>query len=100
MNVSMIASIIEGITGVIGTFLYGLFAIFFRLIDWLQSLFRALAGLAPIVIDGETVNANDNEAKFDIIFYLIQSDIVIDVFISMLVFIFWNVPFLHNLIFP
>ena len=80
------SSWITNIVNEIGSWLYGLFSIFFLVIDWLQSLFRSLAGLEGIMINGTEVNASDSEAKYDIIFYLIQSDVVIDVFVSMLVF--------------
>ncbi|MBQ8431097.1 MAG: hypothetical protein IJX26_04105, partial [Clostridia bacterium] len=76
----------EGIEGAIGNLLWGLFQIFFYLLDWLQSLFRSLAGLESMNINGQAVNASVDEPAYDIVYYLIGSDIVIDIFVSMIVF--------------
>lgn len=80
------AGLVDGITGFIGMTLWGLFRIFFVLIDWVQSIFRSLAGLAPIKIDGNVVNEEGSEETYDIVYYLLQTDIIRDVFFSMFIF--------------
>lgn len=86
MQVAMLAiDFIAGITSTIGGLLYRLLgSIFCRLLDWVQSIFRSLAGLSPILIDGTPVNQGDE--KYDIVFWLLQTDIVQDVFWSMVTF--------------
>ena len=76
---------VADITATIGGLLYRLLgSIFCRLLDWVQSIFRSLAGLNPIVIDGATVNQGDE--KYDIVYWLLQTDIVQDVFWAMVTF--------------
>ena len=74
------------IEGVIGSLFYGLTSIILHLLDWLQTIFRSLAGLGPIKIAGEVINADDSEVRYDIVYYLLGTDIVIDIFVSMLAF--------------
>lgn len=64
--------------------LYAMFSIIFRLMDWIQSVFRALVGLEPMKINGTMIN--DGEQKMDVVFHLIQTDIIQDIFWSMITF--------------
>ena len=88
MNTSMLLALdlIDNVTAAIGSLLYGLFSIFFSLIDWVQGIFCSLAGLAPIKIDGEIVNAEGSNETYDIVYYLLQTDIIRDIFFSMVIF--------------
>lgn len=86
MILGIVEDIIDSITGAIGSFLFGLLGgIFFNFIDWVQGLFRALAGLAPITIDNVPVNQNEFERQ-DLVWHLIQTDIVQDIFWSLVTF--------------
>lgn len=86
MNGLMLWSLLDNITGSIGKFLYRSFgALFCLVIDWIQDIFRSLAGLEPIKIGGVTHGVEDGD-KYDIVFYLLQTDIVQDIFFSMVTF--------------
>lgn len=86
MILGLIDDIGDAITGMIGNFLFGLLGgIFFRFIDWVQGLFRALAGLGPIQIDNQLVNDTPGETQ-DLVWWLIQTDVVQDVFWSLVTF--------------
>ena len=86
MILGIVDDIIDAITGMIGNFLFGLLGgIFFMFIDWVQGLFRSLAGLGPIKIDGKLVN-NVEGGRQDLVWWLIQTDVVQDVFWSLVTF--------------
>ncbi len=77
--------LIDGVTGVIGVTLYNTVGrIFILLLDWLQSIFRGLAGLEGMKINGQPVNGG--EEKYDLVFWLVQTDIIQDIFWSMILF--------------
>lgn len=62
----------------IGGFFYGIGIMFFDVMDLLQSVFRKLAGLGTVWVDGE--------AEGDILTAILRSNVVIDVLISVSVF--------------
>lgn len=78
-------TVIDGVTGVIGRALYDTFGhIIILLLDWLQDIFRGLAGLEGMKINGQPVNGG--EEKYDLVFWLVQTDIIQDIFWSMILF--------------
>lgn len=81
-------SIIDAILGTVGTVLYGLFNIIFILIDALYGLFKSFAGVGDMRYAGEanTITGANGGGLTDtgIIYYLLQSDIVKNMFISIL----------------
>ncbi len=62
----------------LGNFFYAIGALFFKLLDMLQNVFRKLAGLGTVYADGEEVN--------DIVTYVLKSDVIVDVLVSVAVF--------------
>ena len=95
---------IEAVMGVIGMILYPLFSIVFVLIDVLQAIYFAFAGIDDVAYNGvyigsgNTGDVNDN----GLLFYLLNSDIVKNVFYSIillafvLIIIFTVMAFLKN----
>lgn len=95
---------IEAVMGVIGTILYPLFSIIFLFIDILQAIYFAFAGIDDVVYNGvyigsgNTGDVNDN----GLVFYLLNSDLVKNVFYSImllafvLIIIFTVMAFLKN----
>ena len=95
---------IEAVMGVIGMILYPLFSIVFVLIDVLQAIYFAFAGIDDVAYNGvyigsgNTGDVNDN----GLVFYLLNSDIVKNVFYSIillafvLIIIFTVMAFLKN----
>lgn len=78
--------IIEYITGFFGDFLYNTIGhIIILLLDWLQSIFRGLAGLEGMKINGQSVNGV-GEDSYDIVYWLIGTDIIMEIFWSMILF--------------
>lgn len=73
----MLALIVDTIEGIIGGFLYNLCAIIFQILDIVQSLFRTMVGLESFGL------SSDPTKNYDLIFELIQTDIVYDTFMSM-----------------
>lgn len=76
-NSLMLALIVDTIEGIIGGFLYNLCAIIFQILDIVQSLFRTMVGLESFGL------SSDPTKNYDLIFELIQTDIVYDTFMSM-----------------
>lgn len=70
-----VAEVLENILGVI---LWGFCDIFFLIINLCEAIFRKFAGLETLTINGETVEG-------DIVLYLLQSNIVQEVFFSILI---------------
>lgn len=70
--------ILEIILAPITTLLWGLCDIFFIILNMFESIFREIAGLGDVHADG-------TDAQGDIVLYLIQSDIVQQVFFSILI---------------
>lgn len=86
-KMSMMLGFFETIEQTIGVFLFNLIGrIMLNILDWLQGIFRALAGLEGMKINGQLVNASDSEAKFDIVYWLISTDLIVDIFWSVMLF--------------
>ena len=86
MMLSLLGDLTNGITALIGELLYNTIGrIIILLLDWFQSIFRGLAGLEGMRIDGVAVNGEGQES-YDIAYWLISTDIVMDIFWSMLLF--------------
>ncbi len=69
------------VDGTIGPLLWALCDIFFVLLDIFESLFKAFAGVAE---DGVTIHGQRGVTG-DIVLFLMESDIVADIFISMMI---------------
>lgn len=78
--------ILEGITGFFGLILYPLFSVIFTIIDILQSIFGAFAGIDDIVYNGQTIGSGNAGLETDtgIVYFLLTSETVLNVFFSML----------------
>jgi len=85
---------INAIMSFLGTLIYPLFSILFILIDGIQSLFQAFAGTGTIRYGGVGVNnssqkiTGDNtgaETDTGIVYYLFQSTLIRNVFMSILI---------------
>lgn len=88
---------VNAILGIIGTIIYPLFSIIFGLIQILQNLFYSFAGIGTVYYSetggsnsglgwGETITGeNPTGDKYDtgILYYLLQSDVVKNILISM-----------------
>ncbi len=86
-------SVIDAILGAIGTLIYPLFTIFFSLIDGLYGMFRSFAGIGDMNYGGGVGNTSSipihsgNSGALEdtgIVYYLVQSDIVKNMFLSIL----------------
>ncbi len=96
--------ILEGILGALGTVLYPLFSVIFLAIDVLQGIFGAFAGINNIDFNGETITSGNTGAETDtgIVYYLLTSDVVMNMFFSMLalacilLLIFLTMAFIRN----
>ena len=96
--------ILEGILGALGTVLYPLFSVIFVAIDVLQGVFGAFAGVDSIEYNGETITSDNTGAETDtgIVYYLLTSDVVMNMFFSMLalacilLLIFLTMAFIRN----
>lgn len=83
------------ITGLIGGLLYPLFSVIFWVIDLLQYIFYALAGIGDIQVRYNSFGANKNynitanntgkETDTGLIYYLLTSDLIKNLFMSILV---------------
>lgn len=75
------------IFGFIGNLLYPLFSIIFTVLDLLQSVFTALAGIGNINYNGQTIYSGNSGAENDtgLIYYLLTSDLIKNLFMSILV---------------
>ena len=76
----------EVILGALGTLLWSLFSIIFTVIDMIQGIFQAFAGTGTVYIDGNVVGSGNTGDLYDtgIIYYFLQSDLVINMFLSIL----------------
>ncbi len=79
-------SIGQAIEGALGNFLYPLFSILMVLIDGIQQLFYAFAGVGEVFINGQKITSGNtgNLTDTGIIFYLLNSNFVRNIFISLL----------------
>ncbi len=82
---------VDAILGIIGTLLYPLFSIIFLLIDGLVDIFRSFAGTGEIRFGnslgfGVNISAGNTGEQADtgILYYLLQTDIVKNMLISIL----------------
>lgn len=95
---------IEKILGLIGSLLYPLFKILFVLIDGIQGIFGAFAGIDNVKVGNAPITSvNDGGLKnTGIVYYLFQSDIVKNMLISVailglfLLIIFTVIAFIKN----
>ena len=79
-------AISDWVFNAIGVWLYNTIGhIIISLLDWLQSIFRGLAGLEGMKINGQAVNGEGQES-YDIAYWLISTDIIMDIFWSMVLF--------------
>lgn len=62
----------------LGNFFYAIGALFFTLLDMIQNIFRKLAGLGTVYVEDEQFN--------DIVTYVLKSDIIVEILISVTVF--------------
>ncbi len=87
----MVTGFFDGVLAIVGNILWPLFSVIGTLIDTFQSIFYAFAGISPIVImeggkeisiySGTTGAANDQ----GIVYYMLQSQLVKNIFISILI---------------
>ena len=95
---------IEWVTSLIGTILYPLFSVVFLVIDVLQDIFGAFAGIDNIVYDGQLITSGNTGAETDtgIVYFLLTSDLAKNIFFSMLILaiilllIFLAMAFIRN----
>lgn len=85
----MLWGILESINNGLGRFFYGLFGgLFIQIIDTIQEIFRSIAGLeGGLTVDGVATGV-DGES-FDVVYYLLGSDIIQEIFFSMIIFSFF-----------
>lgn len=96
---------IDGILGVLGSLIYPLFSVVFSLMDLLQVIFGAFAGVNTINYDGTPITSENTglETETGIVYYLLTSDVVVNMFWSMvilaivLLLIFTTMTFLRNI---
>lgn len=79
-------SLLDLILGTIGTLIYPLFGVIFQIINLVESIFQAFAGTGTVYINGEAVGSNNSGADADtgIVYYLLRSDLVRNMFFAML----------------
>lgn len=77
---------IEAITSFLGTILYPLFNVIFSIIDILQGIFGAFAGIDIVYYNGQAISGGNSGVETDtgIVYYLLTSEIVLNIFFSML----------------
>ncbi len=96
---------IDGILGVLGSLIYPLFSVVFSLMDLFQVIFGAFAGVNTITYDGTPITSGNTGLETDtgIVYYLLTSDVVANMFWSMvilaivLLLIFTTMTFLRNI---
>lgn len=86
LTLNIVKDISDWIFNAIGTLLYNTIGrIIILLLDWMQSMFRGLAGLEGMKINGQAVNGEGQES-YDLAYWLISTDIIMDIFWSMVLF--------------
>ena len=78
--------LVDGILGIIGTIIYPLFGVIYSVIDLVERIFRAFAGTETVYVSGDQVTSGNTGADTDtgIVYYLLRSDLVRNMFLAML----------------
>lgn len=78
--------LVDSILGIIGTIIYPLFGVIYSVIDLVERIFRAFAGTETVYVSGDQVTSGNTGADTDtgIVYYLLQSDLVRNMFFAML----------------
>ena len=78
--------LVDGILGTIGTIIYPLFGVIYSVIDLVERIFRAFAGTETVYVSGDQVTSGNSGADADtgIVYYLLRSDLVRNMFLAML----------------
>ena len=98
------SGIVDTITSVLGTLLYPLFSIIFVLVDGIQGVFFAFAGIGNISYDGKPITSGNSGVDTDtgIVYYLMNNQIVKNLIMSImllalfLIIIFTVMAFIKN----
>lgn len=87
--------IVDAILGVIGSILYPMFSIVFVLIDGIQAIFQAFAGIGDVKLGGSagsggaattiSGSASGKEENGGLLYYLLQTNMIKNIFFSILV---------------
>lgn len=104
----LLAAGFDGITdvifGVIGGLLYPLFSVVFALIEMVEGVFKALAGIGDVSVNGKIITSNNTGGDFDsgLIYYMLNNQTIQDMFFSILmlalvlIIIFTVMAFIKN----
>lgn len=78
--------LVDSILGIIGTIIYPLFGVIYSVIDLVERIFQAFAGTETVYVSGDQVTSDNTGADADtgIVYYLLQSDLVRNMFFAML----------------
>lgn len=78
--------LVDGILGIIGTIIYPLFGVIYSVIDLVERIFQAFAGTETVYVSGDQVTSDNTGADADtgIVYYLLRSDLVRNMFLAML----------------
>lgn len=78
--------LVDGILGIIGTIIYPLFGVIYSVIDLVERIFQAFAGTETVYVSGDRVTSDNTGADADtgIVYYLLRSDLVRNMFFAML----------------
>lgn len=78
--------LVDSILGIIGTIIYPLFGVIYSVIDLVERIFRAFAGTETVYVSGDQVTSGNTGADADtgIVYYLLRSDLVRNMFFAML----------------
>lgn len=78
--------LVDGILGIIGTIIYPLFGVIYSVIDLVERIFQAFAGTETVYVSGDQVTSGNSGADADtgIVYYLLRSDLVRNMFLAML----------------
>ena len=95
---------LDAVQGFLGQIIYPLFSVIFTIIDVLQSIFGAFAGIDAIKYNGEIITSGNTGEGNDtgIVYYLLTSDVILNMFYSMLalavilLLIFLTMAFIKN----
>ena len=107
----LFSGLLDAVTEAIGTILYTMFSMIFLVIDVIQTVFTAFAGIGDIKFGGETIHGGTlggealggGKTEQGIVYYLMQSEVVTNLLFSimllalLLIVIFTTMAFLKNL---